>query len=406
VGLARHMIALRKGPAGGVMVRKGAFSYYSCAQVWMYRALALLVLSAVVGSSPLVAASIDIGAIIFLTGNQSFLGQEVRNGMLMAIDELKTSGAPLNVILADSKDTPSEAVTAFNRLTTANAAPLIISTGDVVSLSLIPLADRRQTVLVATVAATPDLPSRGNMVFRNWPSSARQAEVAAKFTTISLGLKDVAALHINNEYGLTWLDALKSYLGTQGVTLKDVQTFDIAAQDVRPQLSAMLAKKPKAVYLGGFGPGYGVAITQLRELSPETFIITDATFSIPFVQQQIGAAGERVIFASTIFDAEFPANKKIGDFVAQYERRFGQKPSFTAAFGYDTLMLVAAAAKVLPEAPQTSREQKAASLKEALLKIGNYDGVMGTLSVGNDRNVSFPILIKTIINRRPVKLED
>ena len=102
-----------------------------------------------------IAGEKKMGALLFLTGDQSFLGQEVKNGMLLAMDHLKENGQDVKIIFADSKDSPRDGITAFNRLVSLDKVSAIISTGDVVSMALAPVADKTQTVMLSTIIGVP-----------------------------------------------------------------------------------------------------------------------------------------------------------------------------------------------------------------------------------------------------------
>ncbi|HXQ37479.1 MAG TPA: ABC transporter substrate-binding protein, partial [Anaerolineales bacterium] len=88
-----------------------------------------------------------IGAIVFLTGPQAPLGEEVRNALTIATEEINANGGVntkrVELVYEDSKDSPREAITAFYRLE-AERIPVVISTGDVVSLNLAPIAGERK----------------------------------------------------------------------------------------------------------------------------------------------------------------------------------------------------------------------------------------------------------------------
>ena len=95
-----------------------------------------------------------IGAIVFLTGPQAALGTEVRNAVSLAQEEVNAKGGingkMINVLFEDSKDSPRDAIAAFNRLETGSL-PVVLSTGDVVSLNLAPIVAEKKIPMVATI---------------------------------------------------------------------------------------------------------------------------------------------------------------------------------------------------------------------------------------------------------------
>lgn len=351
------------------------------------------------------AKPIKIGGVLFLTGNQAFLGQQVRNGIELARAELAAQKNPIEVFYEDSRDTPRDAIAAFSRLLSLQDVPLVVTTGDVVTLSLIPVAEREKVVLFATVASTSDLPKGHPLAFRYSTTTDSNAEVMVDFIGDRLKLKRVAALYINNDFGIAWLAKAKSLLKEKGVTLSGEQSYAIDAQNLRAQIASLLADKPDALLISGFGPAYAVGIIQTREQAPDLPIVADATFSVPFFQKQAGSAAEGVFFASTIFDAAIPATPEIEKFIQSYQKAYEMPPELTSALGYDTMMLIAEGLKRAKFKEKDPRAKKAAAIQQALAGIKDYNGLMGKLSIDENGNVTFPLFMKKMVNGKAVKAE-
>jgi len=320
----------------------------------------------------------------------------------LARAELKANKHPIEVYYEDSRDTPRDAIAALTRLLSIKDVPLVVSTGDVVTLSLIPVTEREEVVLFATVASTSDLPKRSPFAFRYSTTTDSNAEVMVRFLSGHLKTKRVAALYLNNDFGTAWLAKAKSLLKEKNIELSSEQSFSMDAQNLRAQIATILRASPEALMISGFGPAYAVGIVQTREQSPDLPIIADATFSVPFFQKQAGAAAEGVYFASTIFDAANPANTEITKFLSLYHDAYGSVPSLTSALGYDTLMLIAEGLKRADVNEEDSRAKKAAAIQQALLGIKDHNGLMGSLSIDENGNVTFPLFMKRMVGGKAV----
>jgi len=108
--------------------------------------------------------SIEVGAILPLSGSASLLGQGVLEGIEMAAAEINThggiNGKHVLLVTEDSKNDPKEAVSAFYKMTTTSNPIVIISEMSSVSKALAPLAERKKVVLFSTVTAAPDLTNK------------------------------------------------------------------------------------------------------------------------------------------------------------------------------------------------------------------------------------------------------
>jgi branched-chain amino acid transport system substrate-binding protein len=331
-----------------------------------------------------------IGAIVFLTGPQASLGAEVKNALTVASDEINEKGGikgkKLEILYQDSKDSPKDAIMAFNKLT-MEKLPVMISTGDVVSLNLAPSADEKKIPIVATVAAGPDIPKKSDWVFRVFIQVDRQARTMADYAHKELGLKSVAVLYINNEYGVAAYTIFKDNFEKLGGRVTNSETYGIMDRNIRSQITKLKGGNPEAIYVAGFGEGYGACIKQIRELKFNGLILSDNTLSIPYFQQQTTPANEGAYFTSTLYDekSEVPL---AANFIKKYREKFGSDPGFIGAFAYDALRLIATA---IEKGGYSSK-----GIRKTLLSIKNYEGIVGKISFTEDRDLEFPLVVKKI----------
>ncbi len=331
-----------------------------------------------------------VGAIVFLTGPQAQLGVEVQNALTVAQEELNekggVNGKPVRVFVEDSKDSPRDAIAAFNRLE-GERIPVVLATGDVVSLNLTPIVDEKKIPMVATVAAGPDIPQRSDWVFRVFIQATRQADTIAQYAANNLKIKSAAILAINNEFGNSTSGTFKATFEKLGGRVTGVETYGVADRDVRTQITKLKGTNPEAIYITGFGDGYGACIKQVRELKFTGTMLSDATLSTPFFQQQTTPANEGAYFTSTVYD-ENSQEARAREFINRYRAKFNADPSFFAAFAYDSLGLIAAALSRSDGSPQ--------GIRDALASIRDYQGVVGKMSFDKDGDLDFPLVVKRI----------
>ena len=77
----------------------------------------------------------------------------------------------------------------------------------------------------------------------------------------------------------------------------------------------------------------------------------------------------------------------------------------TSALGYDTIMLIAEGLKLADFNEKDPRPKKAEAIRKALLGIREYDGLMGSLSIDENGNVTFPLFMKRMVNGQGVKAD-
>ena len=62
----------------------------------------------------------NIGLLLSLTGTQAFYGKEAKNGIELALDEIKNSDLKIKIAVEDSQSSPSEAAKGMNKLITSD----------------------------------------------------------------------------------------------------------------------------------------------------------------------------------------------------------------------------------------------------------------------------------------------
>ncbi len=357
---------------------------------WVWIVLAIVVVALIVGiliNSSQNKGDIKIGAIIFLTGNQASLGEEVKNAFVLANDINNAKGGKqIELIIEDSQDNPTTAISAYNKLKLENVA-LVISTGDQVSYALNPIANQDKMVIFNTVAASGQI--SGAYAFRGWVTAEKQAKVMGDYAINDLKLKRFGVIAINNIYGESYLNQFKETIGGSGEVVSE-ELYGIMDSDVKTQITKAMASNPDAIVVAGFGPAYPLVFKQLRELGWEGIILTDNSLSIPYFFNSIGIENlNNTYFSSTNFDATNPVNPQMKDFVERYKAKYGAEPGFVGAFAFDSY-------NILYDTLQKCNKGSD-SIKNCLLNVKDEQGVLGTIDLST-HDMVVPLYIKQVEN--------
>src|SRR6218665_2036393 len=90
----------------------------------------------------LAQASMRIGAVLPLTGPSATIGEDIRRGIMLGVDEVNASGGVLGkklaLIVEDSANNPTTALTAARKLATVDKVPAVI--GEYSSSITLPMA--------------------------------------------------------------------------------------------------------------------------------------------------------------------------------------------------------------------------------------------------------------------------
>lgn len=332
-----------------------------------------------------------IGAVVFLTGPQAALGREVQRGMQLAKeDTMKTNGIDLEV--EDSKDDPTTAISAINRLRSRNPDIYLI-TGDVVTLRARPVLEQIKIPTLATVAAGPGLTSGSKWLFRVFITAESQATTISNYAAKEK-LGKVGILSINNEFGRTMSSRFKDVFEASGGKIVASETYEINDGSPKSQVAKVLSFLPNAVFVTGFGDGYAATMRQLREQGFKGKILSDAGLSVPYFRSIIGKAAEGAIFAAPVFDDAISDPNAVS-FTKRYKERFGETPSYIAAYAYDAIQIASRVTTGTKNNPESVRNQ---------LLDQRFDGLLNKTYKFSENGESKDSLVLKTIQGGQVKL--
>lgn len=333
--------------------------------------------------------AVKIGVILPLTGTRSSFGQSSKTGIDLAVKEINSSDSnnvSFELSYMDSKGEAKTAVSSIHNLLTKKIRAIIgpISSSEV--LSVTPIAEKNKIVLLSPGASSPKISNSGDYIFRNVPSDVYEGKLMAKFAFDSLGLKKIAILYNNSDYGIGVKDAFaKSFKQIGGnVILKE--SFPDASTDFKTQLIKIKQKKPDGLYFIGYKE-LGIMIKQAKEINVDCQYLTTAIFEDESILNVASNAAEGIIFTSITFDSNNP-NKRSQKFVSSYKQKYNKIPDGYAAVAYDAVYIIFKALEI-------SKSNKI-ELKDVLYKIDKFPGLLGDFKFDKNGDVVLPIKVKTV----------
>ena len=325
--------------------------------------------------------TIKIDAVLSISGPGAYSGEGVRDGMLLAVDEINSwggiNGRKIELIIEDSKTNPQEGKEAFNKIETAQHPPLLyVSTLSVISMALAPLAGENEVVLVGLVAAAPKLTEQNDWVFRYHPTAEVGAQPILSILQ-DLKVKKLGILYLNDEYGKSIFEIIKKKFEATGGTVRS-EAFETKEVDYKEQIAKL--KDMEAICPLGLYPHFKTAFKQLREENFQGLIIGANGSSEPSVISMPEANGAYVI-APIIYNPNYLFAKELKE---KYEAKYDKPLAQYVAIGYDFVNLLAG----LLEDKEVSRRRVKDLLEEGFI----YPGVFGVLDVKpGEHDVTFPL---------------
>ncbi len=363
---------------------------------------------------------ITIGVVLELTGPAGAYGQAGAKSVEMAFRDFNEAGGVNGCkLVTDTRDSQTQANVAVDQATqlvNIKKVPVII--GGIISPMSIPMLTSvtapAGVVQVSPASTSPTLTTLGRegktngVFFRTITSDALQGTAAAKYA-LDKGLKKIAIIHVNNDFGVNMVREFSAAFEKLGGTITSVTPYNEKQSSYAAEASAAMAGEPDALYLISYPvDGATVARAWISAGGPQKFLLNDGMNSEDFIKA-VGAQYLNEAYGTSSGTSETASTKY---FYGNYEAFSGGiKPDAPAADrSYDAGAIVAlAAAKAgkgdaaaikaaIPQVTDPAGEPIHAGKEEfakalALIKEGKpvkYEGVIGPIAFDQYGDITGP----------------
>lgn len=340
--------------------------------------------------------TIRVGAVLPLSGALASYGKNANEGIRLAAEQLSKQNVQvagrtliIHVVIEDSKGEPQPAVSAIQKLVTADNVSCVL--GDVASsatLAMAPVANKNHVLLMSPAASAPAVTEAGEYVFRVWPSDAFEASVVANYMH-KKPYRKIAVLYVNNDYGQAMRRNITSAVQGFGATIAVAEAFQQNATDIRAQLTKLSAAKPEVLFLISYPKDSVLALRQYSELGLQIPIVSTSSFEDPQILKEQGKVAEGVVYTSPLPAEE--SDPIVSGFRESYEAKYSKKPGLVADYAYDAL-------RVLIEAAILGGGVDGDNLRIGLRKVKDFKGASGLINFDANGDVIKPAGLKTVKN--------
>ncbi|MCK5748215.1 MAG: ABC transporter substrate-binding protein, partial [Oricola sp.] len=310
------------------------------------------------------SSPIALGVINPTTGPFAAYGEPVRDGILMAVDEINEAGGiagrEIKLITEDDAGNPKNSVTAFTKLSTVDKVPLVVgplSSG--ASMATAPLADRYKVIQLSTLAGTIDLSTAGDYVFRIYPSSDVGSRFVAETALNRFKAKRIAVLYPNNAFGVTSRQVVTEVVSKSEASLVAVETYKDGDRDFRTQLTKIKQAEPDLIICSAYYEEGAQILIQAEQLGLDVPVLGEDAWFGP-IAEIVGPAIKNLYFANVAFGSSYDDNGEMQKFISAFNERYGREPNSFAASGHAAVYVARAA---LEAASGTPEDLKAAMYK-------------------------------------------
>ncbi len=239
------------------------------------------------------------GVVFSLTGAAARFGQAAAKSVELAFNEINTAagaqgvaGCRLAFDLRDAQSQGSVAVDQARQLVDLKKVPAII--GGIISSVSIPIVTSvtapAGVVQISPASTSPTLTRLGNegtskgWFFRTITSDALQGTAAAKYA-LDQGLKTLAIIHVNNDFGVNMLAEFRRAYEALGGKITSVTPYNANQPSYAAEVTSASKGEPPALYFIGYpGDGTSVIRTWVSQGGARKFLFNDGMNAADFIK--------------------------------------------------------------------------------------------------------------------------
>ncbi|MBB4512691.1 ABC transporter substrate-binding protein [Paraburkholderia fungorum] len=314
-----------------------------------FTALLLLAASAITLATTAVAAPpsgdpILIGVSGPLTGQNAQYGAQWKAGFDLALDEINShngiNGRPLNYVFEDSQSDPRQSITIAQKF--VNDPRIQIELGDFsspASMAASPIYQHAGLVQLGFTNSHPDFTKGGDYIWSPSVSQADAQPLLADLAVKTLGLKRVAVLYLNTDWGRTSKDVFVKAANERGAQVVAAEGYQPTEKDFRATLVRVSAANPDGIVLISYYSDGAQIARQARTSGINLPIAAASSVYSPKFLELGGEAVNGVATNTSFFPGE--SGPEVQSFVKRFEAKYHREPDAFNAYAYDAVIIAA-----------------------------------------------------------------
>ena len=340
--------------------------------------------------------TIKIGVAGPMTGDQSKQGQDLKNGVELAIAEWNERGGILGkkieLSVGDDQHDPKQAVSVANRFVNLGVVGVVGHWNSSASIPASEVYARASLPMITPASTNPQVTDRGYPnIFRICGRDDQQGKVAAEYAIEALKVKKVAILHDKTTYGQGLANEFKKALGNNAEVVHEGGIIQ-GDKDFRGVLTTVATKSPDLFFFGGIYPEGGLLVRQAKEVGLTAPMMSGDGVIDPVFIQIAGEAAEGTYLTFTPDTAKLPGAAGV---IGRYKGKYGE-PGPYSLYAYD-------AANVLLAGINKAGATEGRKVSEAIHGL-THDGVTGRIQF--DKKGDIPKMQYVVWITRQGKFEE
>jgi len=287
---------------------------------------------------------IVLGSIQDLSGPIAGFGKQVRQGMLLRVDELNEQGGingrKIRLLIEDSAYDPKKAVLAAQKLVNQDKIfAMVAHIGTPTNNAAMPVQFEKNVINFFPVTAAREMTEPVHKLkFAGGSSYYDQMRVALPRLIKDKGAKKICTIYQDDEFGLEVFRGAEAGLKAVGMDFTEKTTYKRGATDFSSQVARMKAANCELVVLGTIIRETIGTIAEGRKTGfNPTYLGSSATYTD--LIHKLGKKAMDGLYATHTVQHPYmdEVSPKIAFWAKKYQTKFGDDPTVFSVYGYSAI---------------------------------------------------------------------
>jgi branched-chain amino acid transport system substrate-binding protein len=285
-----------------------------------------------------------------LTGPNAQYGAQWKQGFDLALDEVHAAGGINGRRLAysfeDSQSDPRQSVAIAQKF--VSDPKIVMELGDFsspASMAASPIYQRAGLVQFGFTNSHPDFTKGGDFMWSTSVSQADEQPLLARYAVRHLGLRKLAVLHQNTDWGRTSRDYFVKAAKDYGAEVVVAEGYIPDERDFRSTLVRVRDTNPDGLILISYYSDGALIARQARQVGlKQTICAASSVYSPKFLE--LGGDAVEGVHIGTRYFPEDP-RPEVRKFIAAFKAKYNaQEPDAFNAYSYDAMNVAAAVLRI------------------------------------------------------------
>jgi branched-chain amino acid transport system substrate-binding protein len=278
------------------------------------------------------------------SGDRAAYGAVWKKGMDMAVAEINAAGGikgrPVELVYQDTQSDPKQSVPVAQKF--VDDPRIIAELGDfssAASMAASPVYERGKLIQFGLTNSDPKFTKGGEYMWSTAPTMQMDAAAMANIAMKQLSGRKAAVFYQSSDWGDTSRKVFVEKYEADGGKVAALENYLLTDKDYHSILAKARQANPDVLVLFSYYTDGALLLQQAQDVGLKGRILAAAScYSNKFIE--LGGDAVNGTVMSVLFFPEDP-RPAIQTFVANYQKRYGEKPDQYGARAYDAVKVIA-----------------------------------------------------------------